>query len=443
MGEELLCRMPWLIKLRWIGICGVFCTVTAIRFIFLVSIPLLPLYAGAIALILSNLFYIFYARLVKQEKDLTIQRKKTLFFTNFQISIDLSILVFLIHFSGGLENPFIFYFIFHMIIASILLSSRAAYFQSTFVVGFLGTVVMLEYCNFLPHYHLDGFIPYEPYENIIYLVGTFLIFTSTLFLSVYMATSIVNQLRTRERELSIANEQLNEQDRRKSQYVWTVAHDIQSHLSTIQSCLKVTLNGLTGEISDKSREMVGRADERTLYLLHYTRDLLNLSRIKSTRELPKEELQLIEVVEKVIEGIKMRVTEKGLSLIMEGATDLPSVYANRDEMEQLFLNLVVNAIKYTPCGGKVTVDCRPADEDGFIQASISDTGIGIPKDDLPHIFEEFYRAKNVQSVAGEGTGLGLSIVQQIIKDHNGKMWVESKEGEGTKLTFLLPVSLNH
>jgi len=469
LGEELLSRIEWLIKLRWIAIGGVFCVIIGVKFLLLVDIPLLSLCFGTITLLLLNFVYFWYSKRLKQDADFQHQRKRALFFANLQISVDLFMLVFLIHFSGGLENPFIFYFIFHMVIASILLSNRAAYFQATFATVLLGAMIILEHHHIIYHHHMQGFVPYEMHGNIVYITGVFLILTSTLFITIYMATSIVNRLRAREQELAIANEQLSEQDRRKSQHVWTVAHDIQSHLSTIQSCLKVVLNGLTGGMPDKTREMVARAEGRTLYLLHFTKDLLNLSRIKSAREMPKEELQLAKVAEKVIEGIKMWSTEKGLSLTVEGTTELPTVYANRDEIEQLFLNLIVNAIKYTPKGGKITVEASKFEyaknppyapfsnpdsastgsriqknlegrkEGDYVAVSVSDTGIGIPEDDLSHIFEEFYRAKNTGSVAAEGTGLGLSIAQQIIKDHGGKIWAESKVGQGTKFTFLLPI----
>lgn len=438
LHKELLTRIMWLIRLRWLAIGGVFCTLVGAKYFLHVPLPFFSLYCGTIILFLFNVMYLFHFRGIERAAAYSDQEKKSLRFANFQISIDLLMLVVLIHFSGGMENPFIFYFVFHMIIASILLSNRAAYFQAIFTTVLVGINTIFEFTVPSFHYHLNFFIPGYPCRNTIYLAGLFLIFASTLFLSVYMATSIVNRLRERESELAAANECLEEQDRIKSQYVWTVAHDIQSPLATIQSCLKVVLSSFAGELPLKARDMIDRAEGRTLYLLHFTKDLLNLSRIKSSRQLPKEGLQLLKIAENIMEDVKMKIAEKGLVFTKRTMSGLPDVYGNKDEMEQLLLNLIVNAIKYTPEGGKVGLQMK--EEEGCVRVEISDTGIGIPQEDVTHIFDEFYRAKNVRSMAGEGTGLGLSIVRQIIKDHDGKIWVESKVGEGTKFTFLLPVS---
>ena len=436
-------KLKWFITLRWIAVIGLFIAITATKYIFKIELPLFYLYLGNLGLLFYNILFFFYFQRHKSQKNNNDWFKKTNCFANLQISLDLILLTYLIHFSGGAENPFIFYFVFHMVIASILLSNRAAYLQATLAVILLGAVIAGEYLKVLPHYHLDGFIPMLSAGSELclhpqYLLGVFSVFVSTLYITVYFTTSIVNRLRAEEKELAVANLKLEEQDRLKSQYVLTVSHDLQSSLSTIQSCLKVVLSDLTGEISEKSREMISRAEQRSRYLLHFVKGLLDLSKMRADKELDKKPISLSETITKVIEQLKPRMEEKELSLTVENSVSGTLISANPDAMEQLFTNLISNAIRYTPWGGKITVGCQLSTVNGFIQVSVEDTGIGIPQEDLPHIFEDFYRAKNAQALEKDGTGLGLSIVKQIINSHGGEIWLESQVGKGSRVTFTLP-----
>lgn len=195
---------------------------------------------------------------------------------------------------------------------------------------------------------------------------------------------------------------------------------------------------MTGEISEKSREMLARAEQRSRYLLQFVKDLLDLSKIRAIKEIEKKSISLSEIINKVVEQLKPKAERKHLVLSVEDSVSPPIIFANADAIEQLLTNLIDNAIKYTPWGGKVTLECGPSTVDCFFQGSVVDTGIGIPKEDLPHIFEDFYRAKNAEQFEKDGTGLGLSIVKQIIEAHNGKIWVESQVGKGSKFMFILP-----
>ncbi len=349
---------------------------------------------------------------------------------------------FLILFSGGVENPIIFYFIYHMVIGSILLTGKVVYLQTTFAVLLFGSLIIMEYFYLLPHYHLDGFIiGIQTCRNPNYNLGIFFIFATTMYISVYMVTRVANRLRDRENDLAIANKKLSEQDRLKSRYVITVAHDIQSHLSTIQSCLEVVLSNLAGAISKKAREMIARAEQRSITLLNFVKDLLNLSKIRTKKQLERTHLNLKEIVEKIINNIKIKIEEKNLLLDIQIPQNLSLIYANKDGLEHLFNNLLINAIKYTPGKGKVGIEIVEIEgKKGCFHTIIWDTGIGIPQEELPRIFEDFYRAKNAEQIAEDGSGLGLAIVKHIINEHNGDIRVESNPGKGTK--FIVAISNN-
>lgn len=438
LERELKERLRWLVRLRWYAAGCVFGVITFTHFVFGLPIPLLPLYIGNLVLFGYNGLVHWFGGRVEAPENSGVWFPKARRLANFQITFDLLLLTFFLHYSGGVENPFVFYFVFHMVIASILLSRKAAYFQFSVAVVCLGAMIFGEYYGILPHTHLRGFIPASScFLEMPYLPGMFFVFISTLLLTVYMTTSIVDRLREGESELAVANRKLQEQDRIKSQYVLTVSHDLQVSLSAIQSCLKVVLSNFTGTLSDKAREMVCRAEERSQYLLLFVKDLLDLSKIRAAKEFQKQEVRLSETVSRVLQQLKRPAGEKDIRLDVLKCNGV-SVSGNPQLLEHVLLNLIQNAIRYTPQKGRVSVECRCSNGNGTVEVVVTDTGIGIPLEDIPRIFDDFYRAGNAQILEKKGSGLGLSIVRQIVAAHRGEVWVESDIGKGSRFHFTLP-----
>ncbi|MHB9154636.1 MAG: sensor histidine kinase [Endomicrobiales bacterium] len=439
IGNEIRRRILWFITLRWIAVGMLFLVITIARFLLGMELPLGALYLGNAALALFNVVFSRYNRRLNREDDEKRWFVKANWFANVQMSLDLIMLTYLLHFSGGIENPLMFYFMFHVLIASILLSNRAAFLQASSAIAFFGLIITGEYAGLVPHYHVAGFLAQEQYASPVFVAGTFIVFVTTICLTVYMATSLVNKLREREIALAEANEIIAEQDRLKSHYVLTVSHDLQSSLSSIQYCLKVVLDGLAGEISPKAHEMTARAEQKTKHLLNFIKALLDLSRIKAAKELEKKECDFARLVHEIISQVKPKADEKKISLEVQVPALLPPLVANEDAIEELFMNLIVNSLRYTPWGGRIGVSVKgPAENEGNFYAEVWDTGIGIPQADLTKVFNEFYRAENAEKMEKEGTGLGLSIVKEVIKAHGGDIWVESEIGKGTRFKFTLP-----
>jgi signal transduction histidine kinase len=433
-------RIKWLINLRWFASLVVFVAITVAKYILKVQLPATSLYIGNTVLVVYNLVFLLYSNRLDSQKDSPSWLRKVNFFVNVQSSLDLLLLTYFIHILGGLENPFTFFYIFHMVIASILLSKKAAYFQASFAIIIFGLVMGGENLGLLPHYHLHGYIPEESCNlSFYYFLGRFLAFISTLYITVYMSTTIISILRERESDLEVAYESLEEQDKLKSQYVLKVSHDIKGSLASIQTCLKVVLGGLTGSISKKSKDMITRAEHRSLSLYHFVEDLLDLSRIRATREIEKEKILLSDVLTAIVEQLKPHIKSEGLSLTVDNFAADVYIYANRGIMEGLFVNLLLNAVKYTPQGGKIILRVEEYRMSPYVNISVTDTGIGIPEEDVPHIFEDFYRAKNAEDYVKDGTGLGLPIVKQIIEIHGGTIHVESRVGGGSSFMFTLPI----
>ncbi len=434
LERELSDRIKWFIYLRWIASFGLFLVITVSYYILEVDLNIYPLYIGnGFLLVYNTLFYFHYRKNINKWLD------KSNTFANIQISLDLAMLTYLIYFSGDLENPFIFFYIFHMVIASILLKNRAAYLQATLAIVLLGGVFLLICLEIIPHHHVLGTLSSGLCTiNYPYFLIKFSVFIVTLYFTVYMSTTIANKLRERENDLEIANEKLEKQDRLKSEYVLTVTHDLKSSLSAIQSCLVVVLSDLVGSISEKAREMITRAEQRSLSLIRFVEDLLNLSRIRVSKSPDKHKISLSEVVNKITEQLIPLIKRKNLNLSTRGFYNNSFVYANNRELEGVFLNLLSNAVKYTPSEGEIEVFCRKYKKGEYYQITVSDTGIGVPQSDLPYIFDDFYRGENARVFDKDGTGLGLSIVKHMINDMGGEIRVKSQLNKGTSFIFNLP-----
>ena len=435
LPEGLIERLGWLIRLRWIAAAGVLLTIFFTSRILKVSLPELPLYLVAGFLGVYNLIIFFLLASFKNKKSSDLAPTPNRI-ANLQISLDLSCLTALIHFSGGIENPFIFYFIFHMIIAGILLSRRASFLQATFAAFLFCVLITLEYSGILPHYCLRRFIIRCQHEHLIYIAGLSAVFISTLYIAVYMATSISSRLRERERSLRGANQLLTEKDRVKSEYVLRVSHDIKGHLAAIQSCIEPVTAGITGALNERQMDLLQRADSRTGKLLFFVKALLEITRIKLSREIKMEHFSFKDMFSDCLSHISPRAKNKNISLNPAIEPGIDRIRGAREYIQETILNLLANSIKYTPRNGRI--DIAVSDKGNSILIRIKDTGIGIPKDELPRIFDEFYRASNAKGVEKDGTGLGLSIAKQIIERHNGKISVESEQGEGSVFSIMLP-----
>jgi len=230
---------------------------------------------------------------------------------------------------------------------------------------------------------------------------------------------------------------LKELDKMKSEFIAMVAHELRAPLAAVEQQLTVILNKMAGEVTAKQEQLLSRAKERTKGLLTLIKDLLDISKIEAGMMVQyKEPLSLQEVAQKVVDLMRTEAEAKKLELQFSSPSKLPLIGADRNSMEGIFTNLISNAIKYTPEAGKIWVTL--SEEGGFVKATVSDTGIGIKKEDLPRIFDRFYRVKTAETRQIVGTGLGLSIVKSIVDAHLGSISVESEEGGGTTFTVLLP-----
>ncbi|MCZ6678668.1 MAG: ATP-binding protein [Candidatus Poribacteria bacterium] len=560
---ELIERIGWLVKLRWIAITGVFLTVGIASWGLNIITNPVPLYVIAALMVLYNFEPQIYPKHLTEKPFDSVKRHACT-----HIILDLFSLTALIHFSGGVENPFILYFIFHLVIASILLSKKVSYILATLNTLLLSSLISLEYYHILPHYHLN-FLPETLWRDPIYISSVLFVFPSTLFFSVYLATSIMDTARAREAETRELKESLEEkvvelekargtvllernkfksiiecmqegvvfvdsknrvslfnkaaQQSRKEQFgidpedpqspetygilpqiaadlsnghavieqqtlqikdkffentFAAVRDDNDNYLGTVLVCRDVTdrkrmeqqmiqsekmaaigelaagvaheinnpLDGLLNCIlriqrnpqnKQQTKEYLALMEEALLRIESTVGQLLDFSR---KHELALAPISLNDVVDEVVSLIKYSAEEKGIQIVKHFQKDLDLILGDKHLLEQVVLNLGLNAIAAMPDGGvltfqtgKIQFDVLLGDAAVYVQAT--DTGTGIPKSVQDRIFDPFYTTK----ITEKGTGLGLSVSDRIVRQHEGVIEFESEAGRGSTFTAKLPI----
>ena len=227
-----------------------------------------------------------------------------------------------------------------------------------------------------------------------------------------------------------------ELDTMKSEFVATVSHDLRSPLTLMRGY--ATMLEMVGDLNDQQQNYVKKIVTGVENMSRLVNTLLDLGRIEIGVGLQLESISALDILERVTSALQMQAMQKEISFNVEIPKDMPqTVEADQALLHQAVYNLVENALKYTPEKGRVTV--RMKTKDNSLIFEVEDTGIGVEPDDLPRLFEKFYRGKQREARAQHGSGLGLAIVRSIAESHGGKVWVESKLGKGS--TFFLSIPL--
>jgi len=227
-------------------------------------------------------------------------------------------------------------------------------------------------------------------------------------------------------------------DQMKSDFINMVAHELRSPLFSIKQLLTVQLEGLSGPLTDKQKDYLERSVNQINSLLELIKDLLDISRAEAgitVRHYVPVDLGLI--IRDTIAIMEIRAREQGVAVNFD-CQDVKPIQADAKSMEDVFNNLIDNAVNYSPDGGQVQVSVKGLN--GLVEIKISDTGIGIAPEELPKIFDKFYRVKHPKTRQVIGTGLGLSLVKSIVEAHHGTIEVESVPQQGTTFRILLPVA---
>ena len=451
--ETLVMRLSIFTNMRWVAILGVIVVTLAARYAFDIGFPTLPVYIICVFMALYNLVLIRQVRGLKiLPADLVIPRVRQ--YTYIHIILDMFALIVLLHFTGGMENPFTFFFVFHIVLASIGLNYRVVYLLSTIAVAMVSLLFGLEGAGIIPHINLEGFVLPTRYQQASRILAEIVALAVILYATTYVTTAVAGELRKRQRQVVALRERLltektgeleqasgeigklKEERDKFLRFIGIAAHDLKAPLTAIQGYLWVMMGGFAGEISEKQKNMLERSTHRITELLGLISDLLDIPRIETGQIVQEmKEVSLRQVIKDSIDGQRNLAKEKGIKLKVEISEGLPDITGSATRLQQVVTNLVNNAINYTPKG---TVTVRVQEQDQDLLVEVMDTGIGIPPEDMSRLFEDFFRARNVDI---KGTGLGLSISRRIVEAHGGRIWVESPcpgiDG-GSKFSFTLP-----
>lgn len=242
-------------------------------------------------------------------------------------------------------------------------------------------------------------------------------------------------------QLKRANARLTELDKLKDEFVYVASHELRTPMTAIKSYLWLALHKDQEKLGDELKRDLGRAYISTERLIKLVQDMLIISRIEGKRLLlNKEKFDLYELIKQIYEELKIKATEKKIDFVLVPNKEPMIVFADKIRISEVVQNLIGNALKFTPEGGDIILSVYL--KNGIIETSISDTGPGITKENLPFLFQKFGRLEQSYSKVAEngGTGLGLYISKQIIEMLGGKIWVESEEGKGSTFSFTVPLA---
>ena len=418
----------WLVNLRWVSSLALSVFILVLFLFKLENYPFAALINTVVVLVVSNSLLLFYLK-NREPKYLRTEENIVL----AQIVVDYLLLTTLIHFTGGVDSPFYFFYLFHIIIASVIFERKyPAFIIAGVSVILFSTLVMLEYWQIIEHFGI-GLKAFNPI-NIVFALS---VFYATIFASTYIGVTLMMRHKKVKNLIFAQNEELEKADKEKMQFFRFVSHELKSPIIAVQSAINVVLDVMDTNLKPKARDMLERGRKRTIQMIEILKDLVSLSYEEDDKKLEPEMVVPCEQIPEVVDYFRPIAEEKNIKLIETVCKQRKGFQLDKFVFEKIITNLISNAVRYTPNGGTVTI--KTDLDDNFWYLIISDTGIGIPKEEQKHIFEEFYRARNAKIFESVGTGLGMSIIKRMVEQESGEIFLESEVGKGSTFTVRFPL----
>ncbi|NLE49996.1 MAG: HAMP domain-containing histidine kinase [Chloroflexi bacterium] len=353
-----------------------------------------------------------------------------------QIALDWLAMTAVVHFTGGIASPALIYFIIHVALAATVLPPRQARVMALLSAVIVAGLAALEATGALPHVTLpDIGLGGDLYQNGTYLLAALFFFTTTALTLSELVSRQAEDLRRREARIRALNEE-------RAAFTRAATHELRAPVAASLALVRSIEQGyVDDDLSPMQSVIIQRVSERLDGLRELIDDLLDFaaSREVSLAAQPPEPVDLGAALDVAIDRERPIAEEKDVAL---HTSDCPAVtvLAGDPGLSMVLGNLLNNAIKYTPAGGDVTVQVAVDQPSGQATVVVRDTGIGIPADELPRIFDEFYRASNAKSARIVGTGIGLAAVRAMVEHYQGTIALNSVEGQGTTVTVRLPLA---
>ncbi len=426
--ETLRVRISWFVNLRWIAIMGLLGVVPITEQMLQFRLAYPQIYTLIALWTILNLLYFFLCKYLHFEDF-----SQEIIFTEVQVVLDFILISFLIHYTGGIGNPFYFLYIVHIIISGILFEGSWPYLNATLAAFLMTFWSVLEYHGVVTVYSLNNAIV-SPKVYIVSLAAFYLL----IYTSTYVIRDIISGYRLLKRVIDQKSELLEQTIAERDKIFRFTAHELKSPLTTLRSMLAVIEEVYGETLQPAIKDMVERAVRRTDQVLLMVKDMIEVTQYK--QGIARQMIMRVNYrdwLSKVIEQQKPLADNKKITLSLAPLNPDLTVEMDTIAMEKVLSNLINNAIRYSLAGATVSVNAFVKQK--IFGFAVSDTGIGIAPDDLLKIFDEFYRGANAREIESLGTGLGLSLVKQIVEQNGGRIYVESQLGVGSTFTVELPL----
>jgi signal transduction histidine kinase len=444
----------WFVKLRWIAISAFLMFLLVAKVGFDMPIFLIPNLIVLFSLILINLTTSIYIQKIKNST-------RTFFISQgqlniIQIIIDLILLSIILHYSGSIENPFIAVYLLHIVLAAIILPIRESFIITIIANLLLGSLVILEYKEIIPHYQPIGFESYNLYQNINFILLTGLVFAIMSFVILYFTSSITKQLRENQIKLNELLNQFLEKDQNNYKYILNLLINIKSRYNTI----------VTGNVNLKSASSntIPVSLQKSYEFSSFLDKLKKLTELRLNNSLEKEKISfkelLIDILNLLRNGdllippsenitdnfytaamkLKLNLSdgiERNIPLTYAIDKNLKTIYGNKESLQIMIYQILHNAIKFNSASGQIYFKAKAINNK--LRIEIYDTGRGIIKNEQHKVFEDFFKGNPDGNFNEDASGLGLTLVNEIVKKHSGRIWLDSKKGKGTKFNLELPI----
>ncbi len=428
--EELCQNTQLLIRMRWVAGFSILISAAVAYWLLDIALKITPLLLLGVLVLGYNLVL----AIICCAEDKSLARAQRVAWG--QILLDWLAMLGLVHFTGGITSPALIYFVIHAALSGTVLLPWQTRGFSVLAIAIVGGIAWLESAGGLPHVRIEelGFDE-NLHQNETYITAVLFFFgTTVITLSELVAR---NAQRIRQRE-----ERIRQLYEARETFVRVATHELRAPLGASLSLMRNIEQGYAGELTDQQRAILSRVTKRLEGLRELIDDLLTLARSReaTTARAPLEPDSVRNTLEKLLERERPHAEHKQIELRCTLSEEPGFVLAGNVGLQIIFGNLLNNAIKYTPPNGHVTVDYRVNHHRHTVEVTIADSGIGIPADDLPNIFNEFFRAQNVKNAQIAGTGIGLATVKTLIERYKGTITLDSEEGKGTRIHVSLPLA---
>ncbi|GJQ63805.1 MAG: hypothetical protein SCALA702_28580 [Melioribacteraceae bacterium] len=341
-----------------------------------------------------------------------------------QIILDLSALFVLISYTGIVESPIYPFFIFQMIVGSLILPGYVIYTMCGIVTVVYSLLIVLQYKGIVASNYISGLYLQPRTLSESYIILFIMVFASMMAISVLLANRIARSLYKREQELRENIEKLHEAEFAKQKYIMGVVHEIKTPVSAVQSIVDLILQKYLGPVNEKVEEKLIRARKRSEEAIELINNILRISKLRLLNVTNQEKVILYDIISSMIDKYAERSRTKGIDVsFYDNKGYHGEIIGDKVLIELALSNLICNAIKYNTRGGIVRIKVERSGENVIVE--ISDDGIGIPKHEQSRIFEQFFRGANTKNCEYEGSGMGLSLVYEITQRLGIKIATES------------------